>query len=122
MNNIDRVIEILKKYDDYLDKEKALRNNYDLAKQICNSQWIDVRGELPEKPGKEKYEYVWCLIYINGQIAIHPWNCEHLCWDNIDMDDHAYDAKTPTHWQPLPDAPNSWDEGQRITESEYNVD
>lgn len=71
--------------------------------------WIKTTDRLPEKPGKASYEYVDCLIVVNGEVLQRPWNCEHLCWDREDYDDFAYEALTPTHWQPLPTPPQGED-------------
>lgn len=67
--------------------------------------WIRTIDRLPEKPGKARYEYVDCLIVLNGEVISRPWNCEHLCWDDEEKDDFFCDADKPTHWMPLPAAP-----------------
>ncbi len=68
-------------------------------------KWIKTETALPKKPGLKSYEYVECLIFINGEILQRPWNCEHLCWDDIYHDDFQFKPKDPSHWMPLPDAP-----------------
>ena len=68
-------------------------------------EWIKTSDRLPEKPGKKSYEYVDCLIYINGNVQQQPWNCEHLCWDDTHYDDFQYEPTKPTHWMPLPTPP-----------------
>lgn len=70
------------------------------------SGWIKTADRLPEKPGKEKYEYVDCLIYIDGEILIRPWNCEHHVWDDESHDDFFCNATDPSHWMPLPAGPD----------------
>lgn len=69
------------------------------------SEWISTKDRLPEKLGKERYEYVECLIFYKGEILKRPWNCEHRCWDDEEMDDFFCDAMAPTHWMPLPNPP-----------------
>jgi len=61
-------------------------------------QWIKTSDELPKKPGIANYEYVDCVIFVNGEIKFRPWNCEHLCWDDEHYDDFAFEATKPTHW------------------------
>lgn len=70
-----------------------------------NCKPIETRKELPKKPGKSNYEYVRCLIFVNGNWEIGMWNCEHLCWDDDYGDDFRYDPYKPTHWMPLPPPP-----------------
>ena len=69
------------------------------------SEWTKTRDRLPEKPGKANYEYVQCLIVYKGQMLKRPWNCEHLCWDDEEMDDHFCEPYEATHWMPLPELP-----------------
>jgi hypothetical protein len=57
---------------------------------------------LPEKPGLSSYEYVQCLIVVNGEWEIGNWNCEHLVWDDEECDDFKYEPTQPTHWAKLP--------------------
>ena len=68
-------------------------------------EWISTAERLPEKPGLKNYEHVYCLIFINGEIELRPWNCEHLCWDRSDGDDFEFQPKEPTHWMYLPEEP-----------------
>ncbi|MDH7787701.1 hypothetical protein QBD01_003728 [Ochrobactrum sp. 19YEA23] len=68
--------------------------------------WISTGDRLPEKPGLSDYEYVECLIFVNGSVEIGHWNCEHLCWDDEDHDDFLYNPQGPTHWRPLPTLPS----------------
>ena len=72
-------------------------------------EWIKTADRLPEKPGLKSYEYVDCLIVVHGEVKLHPWNCEHMCWDDEHYDDWVYDPKTPSHWMPLPKAPTQED-------------
>ena len=67
--------------------------------------WIKTTDRLPEKPGVKAYEYVDCLIVVKGEVIQRPWNCEHLCWDDVHYDDFEFHPTEPTHWTPLPDAP-----------------
>lgn len=71
-----------------------------------SENWIKTKDFLPKKPGLKDYEYVDCLIYINGEIQMRPWNCEHLCWDDTSYDDFQYHPTEPSHWMPLPSPPN----------------
>lgn len=65
----------------------------------------ETKNKLPEKPGLRSYEYVKCLIFVNGSWEIGMWNCEHLCWDDDECDDFRYHPHEPTHWSPLPPPP-----------------
>lgn len=57
---------MLKKYDDYIDKEKAMRNYYDLAKQICASQChLPVDEKLDTEVGKAVSEIMGEPIPLN---------------------------------------------------------
>lgn len=67
--------------------------------------WISVKERLPEKPGKESYEHVPCLVNSGWGIHILLWNCEHLCWDQEDGDDISDADQEVTHWMPLPEPP-----------------
>jgi hypothetical protein len=69
--------------------------------------WIKTSDRLPEKPGKERYEYVDCLIYYKGEVLKRPWNCEHLCWDDEQYDDFFAHPTGPTHWMLAPKAPTT---------------
>lgn len=69
------------------------------------SKWISVEDRLPDKPGVKSYEHVWCLIFVNGQIELRPWNCEHLVWDNSSGGNFEFKPKDPTHWMPVPENP-----------------
>jgi hypothetical protein len=71
------------------------------------SEAIRTADKLPEKPGAKSYEHVRCLIFIHKEWRIGMWNCEHLCWDDEDGDDFLYEAREPSHWQPLPPPPAS---------------
>ena len=75
------------------------------ARDDANNGWIATSEKLPEKPGKDRYEYVECMIFHKGEIKLRPWNCEHLCWDDESHDDFFCDPKEPTHWMPLPAPP-----------------
>lgn len=44
-------------------------------------------ADMPQKPGKEAYEYVPCLIVRKGDVLARPWNCEHEVFDDEDQDD-----------------------------------
>lgn len=69
-------------------------------------QWTKTGDALPKKPGKESYEYVWCIIRMpNGDTLIRPWNCEHLVWDDEECDDFQFEATKPIAWIPLDDLP-----------------
>lgn len=51
----------------------------------------------PDKPGKERYEQIECLVQRKGRRWLEKlyWNCEHLVWDDSDGDDfecHACDV------------------------------
>ena len=59
--------------------------------------WIKTSERLPAKPGLTDYEYVECVIFYKGEFLCRPWNCEHLCWDDEQHDDHFCDALEPTH-------------------------
>ena len=69
------------------------------------TEWIKTTDRLPEKPGKQRYEYIKCLIYHMGEIKIRPWNCEHLVWDDEERDDFFCNPTEPTHWMLLPEPP-----------------
>ena len=62
-------------------------------------EWVETTDRLPEKPGLNSYEYVDCLILVDGEIKLRPWNCEHLVWDDEHYDDFAYEPTRPTHWK-----------------------
>lgn len=68
---------------------------------------IRTADALPEKPGKQSYEHVLCLIFVNGDWEVSQWNCEHLCWDDCLGDDFRYHPKQPSHWWPLPLTPET---------------
>ncbi len=44
-------------------------------------------ADMPEKPGKEAYEYVECLVLHRGEVKMRPWNCEHQVFDDEEQDD-----------------------------------
>ena len=69
-------------------------------------KWTKTIDALPAKPGKERYEHVWCIIQVpNRGPLIRPWNCEHLCWDDEEADDFEFEATHPTAWMPISDLP-----------------
>jgi len=74
---------------------------------MTDMEWqpIETASELPKKPGLRSYEYVRCLIFVNGDWEIGMWNCEHLCWDDDEGDDFRYHPTKPTHWMPIPAPP-----------------
>lgn len=69
------------------------------------SCWVPTKERLPEKPGKQGYEHVDCLIVLNGEVLSRPWNCEHLVWDREDYDDFFCEATKPSHWMLKPNPP-----------------
>ena len=71
------------------------------------SDWISTNDRLPEKPGAKAYEYVWCIVFVCGEIRMLPWNCEHEVWDDEEMDDFKYHPKEVSHWMPLPAPPEA---------------
>ncbi len=65
-------------------------------------QWTLTKDALPERPGKERYEHVWCIVRMpNGDTLIRPWNCEHLCWDDEAADDFAFEPTKPVAWMAI---------------------
>ena len=75
------------------------------ARACIGAQWVSTADRLPEKPSKEAYEYVECLIFHRGEIKLRPWNCEHQVWDDEAHDDFFCEATEPTHWMALPEPP-----------------
>lgn len=68
--------------------------------------WNKTTDGLPEKPGLKHYEHVLCWVFIaskkRGYVEMLAWNCEHECWDDIDMDDHSgYSVESISHWMPM---------------------
>lgn len=69
-------------------------------------QWTLTKDALPEKPGKARYEHVWCIIQVaNRGPLIRPWNCEHRCWDDEEADDFEFEAHEPIAWMLISDLP-----------------
>lgn len=79
----------------------------DAIKAYENALWAKPQDRLPEKPGKKSYEYVDCLIVYKGEVIQRPWNCEHLCFDDVDYDDFFCNAVDVDWWMPLPKAPDA---------------
>jgi len=70
--------------------------------------WIKTSDRLPEKPGIKRYEQIPCLVVRagrRGHVELLVWNCEHLCWDDSEGDDHDCDPYQVSHWMPLPEPP-----------------
>lgn len=63
--------------------------------------WKATRNGLPEKPGKQNYEHVPCLVILDQGFRILCWNCEHGCWDDEDGDDYMCDATEVDYYVPL---------------------
>jgi hypothetical protein len=93
------------KYHNWMEAHAARLLSPTLRAQSVPEGWRETVKELPKKPGLAPYEYVECLIVVYGEIEIGNWNCEHLCWDDEQMDDFKYDALKPSHWMPLPALP-----------------
>lgn len=68
------------------------------ASQTQQLEWVKTSERLPQKPGLKPYEYVDCVVLVDGDMRFAPWNCEHECWDDEDYDDFRYEAKKPSHW------------------------
>lgn len=64
--------------------------------------WKSTKDGLPEKPGKEAYEQVQCLVItMFDHLTILTWNCEHGCWDDEDGDDYACDPMDVKYYIPI---------------------
>jgi hypothetical protein len=63
--------------------------------------WKATKDGLPEKPGKQNYEQVPCLVIASGGIEILTWNCEHECWDDEEGDDYVCEPLTVKYYIPL---------------------
>ena len=63
-------------------------------------QWtrITTMRSLPEKPGKNSYEQIDCLIWHKDEPKFRVWNCEHFVWDDASGDDYFCDPLEPTHY------------------------
>jgi hypothetical protein len=59
---------------------------------------IDKEEDLPEKPGKERYEVIACLIMHKDEVKLRMWNCEHRVWDDDEGDDFFCAALEPSHY------------------------
>lgn len=68
-------------------------------------QWIKPTDRLPEKPGKKYYEYVDCLIVHKGEVKARPWNCEYLCFDDVNYDDFFCGPEHVEYWMLVPALP-----------------
>ncbi len=60
----------------------------------------------PDKPGLSSYEQIPCLVVHakHGEKNL-LWNCEHLCWDREDGDDHYCDPEHVVAWAITPNSP-----------------
>ncbi len=62
----------------------------------------------PDKPEIKNYEHVACFVLQKGMrfhthdFRLLQWNCEHLCWDREDGDDHECDIDGVTAWAIVP--------------------
>ena len=71
------------------------------------SDWIKTKDRLPDSTDckDENQEFVWCYIYLNGDVCERPFNLNNQCWDDYEQEDFEFDALDPTHWQLAPDLP-----------------
>lgn len=93
--------EYSKAYDHgYADANK-IRDDRDSEREYI-SPWVSTKDRLPEKPNKEAYEHVNCIVLYKGDFMFLPWNCEHQCWDRPDYDDWFCNATDPSHWMLIP--------------------
>lgn len=69
-----------------------------------NENWILTKDkEHPDKPGKDCYEQIPCLVLYKGKILLRQWNCEHRVWDTEDGDDFFCNTSEVTQWMVLPE-------------------
>lgn len=68
-------------------------------------RWRKTSDEQPQKPGISAYEYVPCIVWMDGEIKLLQWNCQHLCWDDEFGDDHFAEAIDVDYWMPLSELP-----------------
>ena len=66
---------------------------------------LTIEKPHPDKPGKASYEQIRCLVVHNGEVLIRWWNCEHLCWDDEQADDHFCNVADVTAWMLAPEPP-----------------
>lgn len=75
-----------------------------MAGQITLDWYLTSEKPHPDKPGKARYEHVVCLVNRVGHgLQTLAWNCEHLVWDDEQMDDYECEVKDVTAWMALPD-------------------
>ena len=101
---------------DFIDWEKQqVRANMDKVFQFAEEfhqhespKWISVKDDLPPRDKSKRYSQVMCLVRDKSHgIVCRPFNHEHHCWDDEDLDDYYTDAVggNITHWMPLPESP-----------------
>lgn len=90
------------------NNDKITDGNGNNVSHIPNvsGKWVSVKERLPYEDGNSD---IWCLVYGNNRISLHPYNEHHKCWDDEEGDDYWTDATDGkvTHWMSLPEKPIS---------------
>ena len=62
--------------------------------------WIPTTDRLPEKPGKTKYEYVECLIFLQGRNPHAPMELRSIRFGTTRSTTISLRTDCATHWRP----------------------
>lgn len=44
-------------------------------------KWIKTTDALPTKPDEGDDAYAWCVVIVDGELKMLPFNIHHECWD-----------------------------------------
>lgn len=77
-----------------------------MKQESCGLKWTEsVDKSHPDKPGKERYEQIPCLVIYKkyNEPRVLVWNCEYLVWDDESADDFFCSVEGVSAWIPLDD-------------------